>query len=139
MALVKNAEDLTGRQRTTLAGIAKTNARLYRAYLLREQLRMVFAAKGESGQALLAGWISWARRCRIPEFVKLAKTITKFLPLITNTVLHGMSNARSEATNTHLRTLTGRAYGFHRPEALISVAMLHPRRTLPAPAGRNHP
>ena len=29
---------------------------------------------------------------------------TKFLPLIKNTLVHGMSNARSEATNTHLRT-----------------------------------
>ncbi|WP_373368842.1 transposase, partial [Candidatus Mycobacterium methanotrophicum] len=28
---------------------------------------------------------------------------------------HGLSNARSEATNTHLRTLTKRAYGFHSP------------------------
>jgi hypothetical protein len=45
---------------------------------------MVFAAKGESEQALLAGWISWARPYRTPEFVKLAKTITQFLPLITN-------------------------------------------------------
>jgi transposase len=136
---MKNAEDLTGRQKTTLAGIAKTNARLYRAYLLKEQLRMVFAAKGESGQALLAGWISWARRCRIPEFVKLAKTITKFLPLITNTLLHGMSNARSEATNTHLRTLTTRAYGFHTPEALISMAMLTRGGLCPPLPGRNHP
>ena len=138
-ALVKNAEDLTGRQRTTLAGIAKTNARLYRAYLLKEQLRMVFVAKGESGRALLAGWISWARRCRIPEFVKLAKTITKFLPLITNTLLHRMSNARSEATNTHLRTLTTRAYGFHTPEALISMAMLTRGGLCPPLPGRNHP
>ncbi|WP_370328620.1 transposase [Candidatus Mycobacterium methanotrophicum] len=29
---------------------------------------------------------------------------------------HGLSNARSEATNTHLRTLTKRAYGFHSPD-----------------------
>jgi len=33
-ALVKNPEDLTGDQRTTLAGIATTNKGLYRAYLL---------------------------------------------------------------------------------------------------------
>ena len=138
-ALVKNPQDLTGRQRTTLAGIAKTNARLYRAYLLKEQLRMVFAAKGQPGRVLLAGWIAWARRCRIPEFVKLAATITKFLPLIRNTLVHGMSNARSEATNTHLRTLTTRAYGFHTPEALISMAMLTRGGLCPPLPGRNHP
>lgn len=63
----------------------ETNARLYRAYLLKEQLRMVFAAEGRPGRSLLAGWIARARRSRIPEFVKLAKTIVKFLPLIKNT------------------------------------------------------
>ena len=41
-ALWKNPGDLTDRQACTLAGIAKTNAPLYRAYLLKEQLRQVF-------------------------------------------------------------------------------------------------
>jgi transposase len=31
--MLKNPQDLTGEQRTTLAAIAKTNNRLYRAYL----------------------------------------------------------------------------------------------------------
>jgi len=33
-------------------------------------------------------------------------------------------NGRSEATNTHIRALTKRAYGYHSPEALIGMAML---------------
>ena len=105
-ALLKNPPDLTGDQRTTVAMIAKTNLPLYRAYLLKEQLREVFAAKGAKGKQLLAGWLSWATRSRIPEFVALAKTIKRFLPLIHNTLEHGVSNALSEATNTHLRLLT---------------------------------
>jgi transposase len=123
-ALVKNPEDLTGEQRTTLAGIATTNKALYRAYLLKEQLRAVFAAKGENGKQLLAGWLAWARRSRLPAFVKLARTIDKYRPLIFNTLDHHLSNARVEATNTHLRVLTRRAYGFHSPESLIAMAML---------------
>jgi transposase len=35
-----------------------------------------------------------------------------------------VSNARSEATYTHIRALTKRAYGYHSPEALIAMAML---------------
>ena len=61
------------------------------------------------------------------------------LLLITNTLVHGMSNARSEATNTHLRTLTTRAYGFHTPEALICMAMLTRGGLCPPPPGRSHP
>ncbi len=123
-ALVKNPEDLTGQQRSTLAGIAQDNKGLYRAYLLKEQLRAVFAATGQQGKQLLAGWLAWAKRSRLPAFVKLAKTIDKYRPLIWNTLDHGLSNARVEATNTHLRVLTRRAYGYHSPEALIAMAAL---------------
>ncbi len=102
----------------------RTNAPLYRAWLLKEQLRLVFAKKGDEGRALLAGWLHWAKRSKIPECQKLATTIEHHRPLIWNTVDHGLSNARSEATNTHLRVLTRRSYGFHSPQALIAMAML---------------
>lgn len=135
--VLKNPENLTGEQRTALAVIAKTNNRLYRAYLLKEQLRAVFAVKGRKGRRLLTGWIAWATRCRIPEFTKLAKTIKHYLTLIHNTLDHGLSNARSESTNTHLRVLTRRAYGFHTPEALITMAMLTRSGLCPPLPGRS--
>jgi transposase len=135
--VLKNPEDLTGEQRTTLAAIGKTNHRLYRAYLLKEQLRTTLTIKGTAGRFLLAGWLSWATRCRLPEFVALAKTIKRYLPLIHNTLEHGLSNARVEATNTHLRVLTRGAYGFHSPEALISMAMLTRGGVCPPLPGRS--
>lgn len=135
-ALVKNPGDLTGEQRTTLASIATTNKGLYRAYLLKEQLRAVFATKGRAGRALLAGWLAWARRSRLPAFVKLAKTIDRHRQLIWNTLEHDVSNARVEATNTHLRVLTRRAYGFHSPEALIAMAQLTRGGLCPTLPGR---
>ena len=87
-------------------------------------MRAIFAAKGDHGRQLLAGWLAWANRSRLTPFVKLAKTVEHHKPLIINTLVHELSNARSEATNTPLRTLTRRAYGFHTPEALIGTAML---------------
>ena len=84
----------------------------------------MFAVKGQRGKALLAGWIAWARRSRLPEFVTLARTIQRFQQLIWNTLRHKLSNALSEATNTHIRALTKRAYGYHSPAALIAMAML---------------
>jgi transposase len=123
-AVIKNPGDLTPDQRGSLARIKTTNTALYRAYLLKEQLRAVFAIKGQKGRQLLTGWIAWARRSRLPEFVALARTIQRFQQPILNTLKHGVSNARSEATNTHIRALTKRAYGYHSPEALIAMAML---------------
>src|SRR3954447_12030041 len=93
-ALLKNPPNLTGNQRTTLAGIAKANGGLYRAYLLKEQLRAIFqAVELPDARALLGGWIAWAQRCRLDPFVKLAKTIKNYRGLILNAVEHGLSNA----------------------------------------------
>ena len=123
-ALWKNPADLTERQGAKLAQIAETNQRLYRAYLLKEQLRQVFALKGAAGIALLDRWLKWARRCRIPSFVKLAKSITEHRPGIEAALTHGLSNARVESVNTKLRLLTRIAFGFRSPEALVALAML---------------
>jgi transposase len=35
-----------------------------------------------------------------------------------------LSNARVEAINTQIRLIARRAFGFHSPQALISLAML---------------
>lgn len=124
-ALWKRPERLTDRQQAKLSQIAKTNERLYRAYLLKEQLRLVFHEPDTAAAvALLDGWLAWARRCRISSFVKLAKTISASRAGIIATLTYRLSNARVEAINTTLRLITRRAYGFHSAEALIALAML---------------
>jgi hypothetical protein len=74
--------------------------------------------------ALLDAWLVWARRCRIPSFVKLAKTINQHYQGIVATLTHRLSNARTEAINTTLRLICRRAYGFHTAQALIALALL---------------
>jgi transposase len=124
-ALWKRPERLTDRQQAKLSQIARVNERLYRAYLLKEQLRLVFHEPDTAAAIeLLDSWLSWARRCRIPSFVKLAKTITANKAGIVATLTHRLSNARIEAINTTLRLICRRAYGFHSAQALIALAML---------------
>jgi transposase len=123
-ALWKNPENLTGRQRCKLSQIQQTNRPLYRAYLLKEQLRQIYRLPADAAIRLLDGWIAWARRCRLPSFVKLAKTITAQRAGIVAAIEHGLSNARVEAINTQIRMITRRAFGFHSPDALIAIAML---------------
>jgi transposase len=123
--LWKRPERLSERQQTKLSQIAKINERLFRAYLLKEQLRLVFQEPDtEAAVALLDGWLAWACRCRIPAFVKLAKTIRHHRAGIVATLTHRLTNARVEAANTTLRLLTRRAYGFHSADALIALALL---------------
>ena len=123
-ALWKNPENLSENQHAKLAWIAKTEPRLHRAYLLKEGLRHVFVFKGAAGIEALDRWLSWARRCRIPAFVKLARRIVRHRVQIIATLEHGLSNALIESTNTKIRLLTRMAYGFHGPQPLVALAML---------------
>ena len=123
-ALWKNPDDLTERQTEKLAWIAKTDTRLYRAYLLKEGLRHVFSVKSEAGKQALDRWISWARRCRIPVFVELARRIVNHRDTIDAALDHGLSQGLIESTNTKIRLLTRIAFGFRSAEALIALAML---------------
>ncbi len=124
-ALWKNPEDLTERQQAKLADIAKTNQRLYRAYLLKEQLRMVFHQDtAEDAIVLLDAWLAWASRSQIPAFVKLARSIRKHKTRIHAALIHGLSNARVESMNQKLRLIMRRAFGFRSIDALIGLAML---------------
>jgi len=136
-ALWKNPGDLTGRQRHQLDWIAKTDPRLWRAYLLKEGLRYVFAVKGDDGKHALDRWIQWARRSRIPAFVYLQRKIATHRNAIDAALETGLSQGLVESTNTKIRLLTRIAFGFHGYQPLIALAMLalgsHPPR-LP---GRN--
>jgi transposase len=123
-ALWKNPDRLTDAQRQTLATIQRDNKPLYRAYLLKEQLREIVAVKGEDGKLLLGAWLRWAAHSRLAPFAKLAATIRAHLPQIHNMLDWGLSNARVEANNTHLRVLTRQGYGYRSPEALIAMATL---------------
>ncbi|MGH3992240.1 MAG: ISL3 family transposase [Pseudonocardiaceae bacterium] len=122
--LWKNPERLTDRQQTKLSMIQQTNKALYRAYLISQQLRQIYRVPYKEAIRLLDAWLSWARRCRLKPFVKLAKTIVKQRAGIEAAIQHGLSNARTEQVNTQLRLIARRAYGFHTPQALIALAML---------------
>lgn len=135
-ALWKNPENLTGPQQGKLAWVAKTNAALYRAYLLKEELRLVIRLKGEEGVALLKHWLCWASRCRIPAFVALGEKIRRHRRAIEESLRTGTSNALVESTNTKIRVLTRVAFGFRSPEALIAMAMLAVGGVCPRLPGR---
>jgi len=124
-ALWKNPERLTARQQNKLAFIQKTNRKLYRAYLLKEQLRQVFAPGGAERIVLLDAWLRWAARSRIEPFVDLARRMRRYRDDIAHTLTHQLANARVEGVNTRIRLLTRLAYGFKTATPLIALAMLH--------------
>ena len=122
--LLKNAQDLTANEAVKLASVAKLNAPLYRAYLLKEHLRMVFHVGQDEAIRSLERWLQWARRCRIGPFVALARTIAYYRADIEATLEHGVNNGRVESLNTKVRLIARRAFGFHSAQALIALSEL---------------
>lgn len=135
-ALWKNPENLTEHQQAKLEWIATTNPKLYRAYLLKEGLRLPFKLKGHAGKEALDRWLAWAARCRIPVFVALGKKIRKHRAAIDAALEHDLSNALIESTNTKIRLLQRIAFGFKSPDALVALAMLSLGGHRPALPGR---
>ena len=123
-ALWKNPENLTPRQKLKLAHIQQINQRLYRAYLLKEQLRQIYRVDTDEAIAILNAWLKWAWRCRLQPFVKLARTIRDQCAGIEAAFRNGLSNARVEQINTQIRLITRRGFGYHSQQAVIALAML---------------
>ena len=123
-ALWKNPEDLTARQEAKLNWIATTNSPLYRAYLLKEQLRAIIAVKGRRALKMLDAWLAWAARSRLPAFVKVGRSIRANRDGIEAALMNNLSNALVESTNTKIRVLHRMAFGFKKPEHLIALALL---------------
>lgn len=123
-ALWKNPETLTDRQAGKLAWVARHNQTLYRAYLLKEQFRLVFQHRGRQAVTMLDDWLAWARRSKIPAFVELYHRIKRHRAGIVASVTHGLSNGLTESVNTKLRLLTRIAYGFRNTDNLIALCLL---------------
>jgi transposase len=123
-ALWKNPENLTPRQQLKLAHIQKINQRLFRAYLLKEQLRQIYRVDPGDATGVLDAWLKWAWRCRLAPFVKLARTIRAQRAGIEAACRNQLSNARTEQINTQIRLITRRGFGYHSQQAVIALAML---------------
>lgn len=123
-ALLKNPENLTDKQSATLRELEQTNAPLYRAYLLKEQLRELLKQPPAEALESLKQWLAWASRSRLAPFVKLARTLRRQRAALEAMIEHRLTNGRIESVNAKIRLIQVRAFGFHDPHALIALAML---------------
>jgi transposase len=124
-ALLKEPASLMESQRAVLDELRRSRSVLWRAYLLKEELRDLYKLPDPSlAAAHLERWLGWARRCRIPAFVKLARTIGSERERILAAVELGLSNSKLEGLNSKIRLINHRGYGHHSAAAVISMIYL---------------
>jgi transposase len=124
-SLLKAPERQTVGQLAALHEVSHANKRLYRAFLLKEELRLLYHLEDRSlAPAHLAAWLAWASRSRLGPFIKLARTLRARRDGILAAIRLGLSNSRMEALNSKVRLLSHRSFGFHGPEPLIALIYL---------------
>ena len=124
-ALGKAPENLTEKQQLRVQMIAENNNRLYRAYRMKEMLRLLLKIKDvNEAEATLKRWLWWASHSRIPAFKELYKKIKRHKQHILNAIRLGMSNARIEAINNKIKLIIRKAYGFRNIQNMLDMVYL---------------
>ena len=133
--LLRRPEFLSEKEYVKLADLLRYNLKTVRAYLLKEDLQLLWEQTGAAeATKFLAAWITRALRSRIEPLRKFAKTMRNHQALIMNwfEACGTISAAAVEGQNNKLKTITRRAYGLRTFKA-TQVALYHSMGALPEP------
>lgn len=115
----------TGRQRQTITRLRRARHVLFRAWVLKEELRDLYRLPpGGRPDAHLDAWLARASRCRIPAMLDLSRTIRRHRDQILAAVDLGLSNSKLEGLNSKIRLINHRGYGHHSAAAVIAMIYL---------------
>jgi len=124
-SLLKAPEKQTIGQLAALHEVSSANTRLYRAFLLKEELRLLYHLDDPTlAKDHLNAWLAWASRSKLRPFVKLARSLRARRDGILAAIRLGLSNGRMEGLNSKVRLLSHRSFGFHGPQPLIALIYL---------------
>ena len=124
-ALLKAPDRQSLDQLGTLGEVYVRNQRLYRAFLLYHQLRLLYALEDPTlAPAHLDAWLRWAAHSKLAPFVKAARTLRGHRTGVLAAIRLGLSNGRLEGLNSRVRLISHRSFGFHSAAPLIALIYL---------------
>ena len=135
----KNPVSWTVAQTNAMHWLQRSSLKSARAWRLRMALREVYARarqhnNAEQAASELAAWTSWARRCRLEPFKKLAATIKDRFNAVVRGMLDHRSNAFVESMNGQLQQAKRAARGYRTAKNFIAIAYLRLSRLKNLPA-----
>lgn len=124
-ALGMNPENLSDSQKDKLGQIEASYPDLYKAYRLKEELRAVLhMTDAKTAEKALDDWIEEARESGAKQFRKLAEKVSRNKQGIVDAVRLQANSAKSEATNTTIKSLIATARGFRNLDNLFALVYL---------------
>lgn len=135
----KNPSGWNARQLGAMHWLQRSTLKSARAWRLKTALREVYARarshnSAEQAATDLRSWLSWARRCRLEPFKKLAATIKERFDAVVRGMTDHRSNAFVEAMNGLLQQAKRAARGFRTSKNFIAIAYLRLSRLKHLPA-----
>jgi transposase len=124
-SLLKAPDKQSIKQLALLNEVQQANKPLYRAFLLKEELRVLYQLDDPAlAPEHLDAWLAWASRSKLDPFIKLARTIRRHRDGILNAIRLGLNNGRLEGLNSRIRLISHRSFGFHSADPLIALVYL---------------
>jgi len=113
--ILKREENLNRKQKEELQMLMQSNEKLYKAYLLKEQVLSIFDDKTSTFDQIterFEAWFSNILSNELEEFYAVVDTIRHYFYGVLNYFRYGMTNAIAEGFNTKINIIKRRAYGF---------------------------
>jgi transposase len=121
--LLRRWKTVRGSKREELRALFAANRRLFKAYVLREELDHLWMYKTRNGVAeFLLGWLKALRWQRLPEMEKLGDTLVKHFDGIAAYCDHPVRFGVVESLNTTIKGVIRRARGM-RDDAMLLLKL----------------
>ena len=113
--ILSREKNLRPEQKETLTQLMKNNDRLFKVYLLKEQILSIFDDKISTFDKIcdrINCWLENILSNELDEFNAVIKTIQNYMYGILNYFRYGMTNAIAEGFNTKINVIKRRAFGY---------------------------
>ena len=121
---LKNFDDLAERERDRLMSVKSLDLQTSHAYHFKIALQRLWQVNASIAESYLMKWISWASRSRMPEIIKLGKTMKRHIEGILEAIRSGMNSEVLEGLNNKIRTAFKRSYSFKAQEYRDTIIYL---------------
>lgn len=132
--ILKREENLNQKQKEELNMLMQSNEKLYKAYLLKEQVLSIFDDKTSTFDQIKERFETWFSNIlsnELEEFYAVVDMIRHYFYGILNYFRYGMTNAIAEGFNTKINIIKRRAYGFRDLEYFMLKIYQSSLRRLP--------
>lgn len=134
--LLKSPWNLTGQERDRLSTLVRWNARIVRAYYLKEAFQQLWLIADPTAAELhLRQWMRAAKRSRLQAFKLFVQLLESHLEGILAWTRLRLSNGALEGMNNKIKLISHRSFGFRSTRNYIA-AIYHCCAKLPLPDWR---